>query len=193
VVSVLTEELVRRGHEVTLFASGDSRTHASLVACCPRGLRLDPEARDTVAYTMVSSGTPEEYGSKKTWGHSTYDYVVQIAAATGVRRVALTHHDPSHNDHFVADIERKARTLALERGTGLDVFCAYEGCELVLEPRSTLKPFVTADPSSRPSRSAAFTSWWLMTSRTRSRWSFARWRRSSTRSARQQAARRRSG
>ena len=70
--------------------------------------------------------------------------MVQIAAAAGVRRVALTHHDPSHNDHFVADIERKARTLALQRGTGLDVFCAYEGCELVLEPRS-MKPFVTAD------------------------------------------------
>jgi CheY-like chemotaxis protein len=89
--------------------------------------------------------TPEEYGPKKTWGHSTYDYVVQIAAAAGVRQVALTHHDPSHNDHFVADIEHKARTLALQRGTGLDVFCAYEGCELVLEPRF-MKPFVTADP-----------------------------------------------
>src|ERR1019366_7950176 len=50
------------------------------------------------------------------------------------------------DDHFVADIERKARILALQRGTGLDVFCAYEGCELVLEPGSTLKPFVTAHP-----------------------------------------------
>jgi len=53
--------------------------------------------------------TPEEYGAKKTWGHSAYDYVVQIAAAAGVRLVALTHHDPSHDDHFVAEIERKAR------------------------------------------------------------------------------------
>jgi CheY-like chemotaxis protein/phosphoribosyl 1,2-cyclic phosphodiesterase len=87
--------------------------------------------------------TPEEYPSKKTWGHSSYDYVVQVAAAAGVRRVALTHHDPSHDDYLVAEIERRARTLALQRGTGLDVFCAYEGCELVLEPRSTLKPFVT--------------------------------------------------
>jgi CheY-like chemotaxis protein len=90
--------------------------------------------------------TPEEYASKKTWGHSAYDYVVQIAAAAGVRRVALTHHDPSHSDDFVADIERKARALALQLGTGLDVFCAYEGCELVLEPRSTLEPFVSAAP-----------------------------------------------
>ena len=90
--------------------------------------------------------TPEEYGAKKTWGHSTYDYVVQIAAAAGVRQVALTHHDPSHDDHFVADIERKARTLALQHGTGLDVFCAYEGCELVLGPHATLKPFVAENP-----------------------------------------------
>ena len=83
--------------------------------------------------------TPEEYPSKKTWGHSTYDYVVQIAAAAGVRRVALTHHDPNHDDDFVADIERKARSIALQRGTGLDVFCAYEGCELVLEPQLHLE------------------------------------------------------
>ena len=75
--------------------------------------------------------TPDEYSSKKTWGHSPYDYVVQIAAAAGVRRVALTHHDPGHDDDFVAEIERKARAVALQCGTGLDVFCAYEGCELI--------------------------------------------------------------
>lgn len=44
VVAYLTEELVRRGHQVTLFASGDSRTAARLVAATPRALRLDPEA-----------------------------------------------------------------------------------------------------------------------------------------------------
>ncbi|HEX2240606.1 MAG TPA: glycosyltransferase family 4 protein [Actinomycetota bacterium] len=40
VVSWLTEELVAQGHDVTLFASGDSRTSAKLVACAPQGLRL---------------------------------------------------------------------------------------------------------------------------------------------------------
>ena len=40
VVSWLTEELVRRGHEVTLFASGDSHTSARLVSLCPQALRL---------------------------------------------------------------------------------------------------------------------------------------------------------
>jgi CheY-like chemotaxis protein/phosphoribosyl 1,2-cyclic phosphodiesterase len=94
--------------------------------------------------------TPEEYLSKKSWGHSPYDYVVQIAAAADVRQVALTHHDPSHDDRFVADIERNARALAQQLGTELNVFCAYEGCDLVLEPPSTAKPFDTAHPAKVP-------------------------------------------
>src|SRR6201988_522013 len=40
VVSYLTEELVRQGHDVTLYASGDSRTSARLRAVCDRALRL---------------------------------------------------------------------------------------------------------------------------------------------------------
>src|SRR5438067_6611580 len=53
VVSYLTEELVRQGHEVTLFASGDSETSAELVAACPRSLRLDPGCRDQLAYHLL--------------------------------------------------------------------------------------------------------------------------------------------
>lgn len=52
VVSWLTEELVRQGHEVTLFASGDSETSARLVACAPKGLRL-AGLRDHTASTLV--------------------------------------------------------------------------------------------------------------------------------------------
>ncbi len=49
IVSFLTEELVALGHDVTLFASGDSRTSAKLVPAWPRALRLDPAIRDTTA------------------------------------------------------------------------------------------------------------------------------------------------
>ena len=53
VASYLTEELVRRGHDVTLFASGDSVTRARLRAVVPQGLRLDPECRDPLAYHVM--------------------------------------------------------------------------------------------------------------------------------------------
>ena len=49
VVSYLTEELVKLGHDVTLFASGDSETSAQLVACAPRALRLDAAVKDPLA------------------------------------------------------------------------------------------------------------------------------------------------
>jgi len=52
VVSWLTEELVRQGHDVTLFASGDSQTSARLVACAPKGLRL-AGLRDHTASLLV--------------------------------------------------------------------------------------------------------------------------------------------
>jgi glycosyltransferase involved in cell wall biosynthesis len=53
VVSYLTEELVRQGHEVTLFASGDSQTHARLISPCSRSLRLDPNCVDQLCSHMV--------------------------------------------------------------------------------------------------------------------------------------------
>ena len=53
IVSLLTEELVRRGHEVTLFASGDSITTAKLSSVHPRALRLDSSIREYGIYEML--------------------------------------------------------------------------------------------------------------------------------------------
>jgi len=53
VVSLLTEELVRRGHEVTLFASGDSITAAQLEAVHHQALRLDPKVKEAAIYEML--------------------------------------------------------------------------------------------------------------------------------------------
>lgn len=53
VVSHLTEELVRQGHEVTLFASGDSVTQAQLVPCSERSLRLNKQVVDPLAHHFV--------------------------------------------------------------------------------------------------------------------------------------------
>ena len=53
IVSYLTEELVGLGHDVTLFASGDSITAANLVSCVPKALRLDASVRDPIPYYML--------------------------------------------------------------------------------------------------------------------------------------------
>jgi CheY-like chemotaxis protein len=79
--------------------------------------------------------TPEEYPAKKNWGHSTYDYAVQVAAAAGVRKLLLTHHDPLHDDAFIAGIEQKGREVARRAGSDIEVACAWEGCDETVQPR----------------------------------------------------------
>src|SRR5712692_3034049 len=79
--------------------------------------------------------TPEEYRWRKSWGHSTFEYVVELACTAGVKRLALTHHDPSHDDAVVAEIERRARAVAERRRSPIEVFCAFEGCRARVEPR----------------------------------------------------------
>ncbi|MES1257655.1 MAG: response regulator [Acidobacteriota bacterium] len=77
--------------------------------------------------------TPEEYPAKKNWGHSTWSYVTQIAAAAKVKRLFLTHHDPTHNDDTLDGIEQSARQLALSLGSPMQISGAREGFEETFE------------------------------------------------------------
>uniref|UniRef100_A0ACD5H001 Glycosyltransferase n=1 Tax=Desertifilum tharense IPPAS B-1220 TaxID=1781255 RepID=A0ACD5H001_9CYAN len=56
VVAHLTDELVRRGHDVTLFASGDSITQAKLASVAPVALRLNPTVKEPPVYEMMQLG-----------------------------------------------------------------------------------------------------------------------------------------
>ena len=73
--------------------------------------------------------TSEEYPAKKNWGHSTYSYVTQMAAAANVKRLFLTHHDPMHADDFLDGVQQRARDLAASIGSGIRISCAAEGYE----------------------------------------------------------------
>src|SRR5215510_7665667 len=53
VVSYLTEELIKQGHQLTLFASGDSSTRGRLIAPCETALRLNPDCQMPLAYHML--------------------------------------------------------------------------------------------------------------------------------------------
>jgi glycosyltransferase involved in cell wall biosynthesis len=64
VVSYLTDELVHLGHDVTLFASGDSVSSAELVRCVPMALRLDASVRDPIPYYMLMLDRVHEFADE---------------------------------------------------------------------------------------------------------------------------------
>ncbi|HEY2382949.1 MAG TPA: diguanylate cyclase [Terriglobia bacterium] len=71
--------------------------------------------------------TSEEYKTKVGWGHSPLDYVTDIAIAANVARLALFHHDPTHDDDTLKRIEESQRARAAAAGSKLDVFAGAEG------------------------------------------------------------------
>ncbi len=68
----------------------------------------------------------EEFEAKRDWGHSTFGYAVRVAAESGVRRLFLYHHDPSHTDRDVGVLVRRARRLPDAARIG-EVAVATEG------------------------------------------------------------------
>jgi glycosyltransferase involved in cell wall biosynthesis len=75
VVGYLTEELVRRGHRVTLFASGDSQTDARLIAPAEKALRLNPDAEDTLSPHVIELGQVVERAAEFDLIHCHVDYL----------------------------------------------------------------------------------------------------------------------
>ncbi|PIN93417.1 hypothetical protein COU54_03100 [Candidatus Pacearchaeota archaeon CG10_big_fil_rev_8_21_14_0_10_31_24] len=83
------------------------------------------------ALVMDSQYTPEEYQTKKTWGHSNYEQACQLAAEAAVSRLYLTHHDPIHSDNFLKEMEGKAQHyMKNEVGSNIPVIFAREGLEV---------------------------------------------------------------
>ncbi|MFQ6015206.1 MAG: MBL fold metallo-hydrolase, partial [Anaerolineae bacterium] len=74
--------------------------------------------------------TEEEYVSmplpKQGWGHSTPEMAAAIAKASEVKRLAFFHHDPSHTDEFITEMEKQAQKLFSQS------FAAYEGLTIEL-------------------------------------------------------------
>lgn len=75
VVFYLTEELVKRGHDVTLFASGDSITSAKLVSIHKKALRLDPNVENPFPYHMLEMGMVYDHANEFDIIHSHNDFL----------------------------------------------------------------------------------------------------------------------
>jgi phosphoribosyl 1,2-cyclic phosphodiesterase len=65
------------------------------------------DGADLVVYD--STYTDDEFPDKVGWGHSTWQEAIRLARKGSVKKLALFHHDPSHEDTFMADVERQAR------------------------------------------------------------------------------------
>src|SRR5215813_1367779 len=77
--------------------------------------------------------TAEEYPQKVGWGHSTVEYAVALCRAANVKRVCLTHHDPSRDDDGLDRIVAKARTDLRGIASSMEVVAAVEGATLSVE------------------------------------------------------------
>ena len=78
-----------------------------------------------------------EYGARRGWGHSTVEYVVDLASTAGARRCCLFHHDPGHDDRAIDRLLELARQRPSATGARLEVLAAAEGQAIEVEALTT--------------------------------------------------------
>jgi glycosyltransferase involved in cell wall biosynthesis len=93
IVSYLTEELIRQGHAVTLFASGDSQTAAVLHAAVPFALRLNPAIKDPLVYLVLQLEEVRKRAHEFDVVHFHSDYLhFPLTRALGLTNTVTTMH-----------------------------------------------------------------------------------------------------
>jgi len=98
-------------------------------------------AHDADIFFYDCQYTPEEYESKKGWGHSTWKVGVDIAKEANVKKLVLFHHDPEHDDVFLRKTEAQAKEMFP------NLMAAYEGLVIADFPdRPTPAPVIPEPP-----------------------------------------------
>src|SRR6202521_1125090 len=127
VVSYLTEELVEMGHEVTLFASGDSETAARLIPACSSSLRLDTGCIDQLAHHYVMLEDVMERAAEFDIMHFHVDYLhFPLSRITGFPHVTTLHGRLDLPD--LIPLYRKYRRMpvvSISRGQRKPLGCAH--------------------------------------------------------------------
>ena len=98
----------------------------------PLDVELEQFAQDADLMIADAQYTEEEYVQHRGWGHSTFLDVLERAANAGVKRVAMFHHDPSHNDAFMDDIHTFCEKTIAERNYKFSCLIAQEGVSIAL-------------------------------------------------------------
>jgi len=83
-------------------------------------------AKDADLLVHDAQYTDEELERYKGWGHSSHNQAIEVAERAGVKQLAMTHHDPNHDDEFLKAIEKKCQDRYK------DCVLARDGMEMVL-------------------------------------------------------------
>ena len=70
---------------------------------------LKEAVRGADVFIYDAQFTPDEYESKRGWGHSTWLEAIHVARDAKVKQLVLAHHDPSHSDEFLRNVLAQAR------------------------------------------------------------------------------------
>jgi len=122
----------RHNHPGGAYGCRIERNGKVLVICTDveHGEEIDPQvvelSRGADLLVHDAQYTAEELRTHRGWGHSSLDQAMQVAEMAGVKRLAMTHHDPEHDDDFLVRMEK----LCQERFPNTQF--AREGMEIVL-------------------------------------------------------------
>jgi len=123
---------LRHNHPGGAYTFRIERSGKVLVVCTDveHGEQIDPQlvelARGADLLVHDAQFTAEELKNRRGWGHSSFDQAMQFAEMAGAKRLAMTHHDPEHDDEFLQRIEK----LCQERFP--NAVLAREGMEIAL-------------------------------------------------------------
>jgi ribonuclease BN (tRNA processing enzyme) len=76
--------------------------------------------------------TREEYSEKTGWGHTSIPVLLENAFQSGVKKLAIFHHDPQHSDKFLDEVWAENRSRFRTKDKRMDVFCAREGMTIAV-------------------------------------------------------------
>lgn len=144
----------------TMVYSCDHEPHSRALAVGPGLVEgQDAEHADFLADADLvihdAQYLASEYAAKVGWGHSTVEYAVNVARHAGVKRLALTHHDPTRNDAAVDAMLKGLKESGL--AGDMEIFAAAEGIEIELKGE-TERPAIHEHVSAHSSVSSALMS-----------------------------------
>jgi phosphoribosyl 1,2-cyclic phosphodiesterase len=90
---------------------------------------MDDTIRGVDVLIMDCSYTAAEYPNKKGWGHSTFDYAMELARRTGVKKLVCTHHEPTRSDDELEQVFTEAKERVARPGDP-EIILSREGLEL---------------------------------------------------------------